>query len=52
LNEAFKKALESDFMQDFSHRTGMTSEYLGPEDFFIFMEEEEEKYRKILTETD
>jgi tripartite-type tricarboxylate transporter receptor subunit TctC len=52
LNQAFKKALESEFIEAFCRKTGMTSDYLGPEDFRRFMEEEDERYREFLAETD
>jgi tripartite-type tricarboxylate transporter receptor subunit TctC len=52
LSKAFQKAIESDFIKSFSKESGMISDYLGPEDFRVFMEEEEEKYREVLTETD
>jgi len=51
LNDAFKKALESDYIEAFSQKSGMSSDYLGPDAFRLFMEEEEEKYREILDET-
>jgi putative tricarboxylic transport membrane protein len=48
LHQAFKKALESEAILELSRNTGFSIDYLGPDAFGKYMDEENRKYQRIL----